>query len=160
MDAIKEAVGEETEVIYEKYPSPDFLAEQKFSFAIVAVGEEPYAETPGDNLELLIPFNGSDVINSVAEKIPTLAILISGRPVVVEPQVLEKVDALVAAWLPGSEGGGITDVVFGDYDFTGRLPVTWFRKVEQLPMNAADNAYDPLFPLGFGLACNKEKPLD
>ncbi|KAJ0083423.1 hypothetical protein Patl1_31151 [Pistacia atlantica] len=160
LDAIKEAVGEETEVIYEKYPSPDTLAEQNFSFAIVAVGEEPYAETTGDNLELLIPFNGSDVISSVAEKIPTLAILITGRPVVVEPQVLEKVDALVAAWLPGSEGGGIADVVFGDYDFTGRLPQTWFRKVEQLPMNAADNAYDPLFPLGFGLACNKEKPLD
>lgn len=159
LDAIKEAVGKETEVIYEKYPSPGTLAEQKFSFAIVAVGEEPYAETPGDSLELLIPFNGSDVIKSVAEKIPTLAILITGRPTVVDPQLLGKVDALVAAWLPGSEGGGIADVIFGDYNFTGRLPVTWFRRVEQLPMNAADNAYDPLFPLGFGLAFN-EKPLD
>lgn len=159
MDAIKEAVGKETEVIYEKYPSPGTLAEQKFSFAIVAVGEEPYAETPGDSLELLIPFNGSDVIKSVAEKIPTLAILITGRPTVVDPQLLGKVDALVAAWLPGSEGGGIADVIFGDYNFTGRLPVTWFRRVEQLPMNAADNAYDPLFPLGSGLAFN-EKPLD
>ncbi|KAJ4725634.1 Beta-glucosidase [Melia azedarach] len=160
LDAIKEAVGDKTEVIYEKYPSLDTLAAKDFSFAIVAVGEEPYAETPGDNSELTIPLNGSDIISLVAERIPTLAILISGRPLVLEPRLLEKVDALVAAWLPGSEGGGITDVVFGDYDFTGRLPVTWFRTVKQLPMNAAANAYDPLFPLGFGLRCNKQKALD
>ncbi|GKV53444.1 hypothetical protein SLEP1_g59968, partial [Rubroshorea leprosula] len=51
---------------------------------------------------------------------PTVVILISGRPLVIEPRILEKVDALIAAWLPGTEGRGITDVVFGDYDFEGR----------------------------------------
>ncbi|XVF19918.1 hypothetical protein REPUB_Repub11eG0152600 [Reevesia pubescens] len=159
LDAIREAVGDKTEVIYDQYPSPDSLAGQNFSFAIVVVGEPPYVETLGDNTELVIPFNGSDIICSVADKIPTLAILISGRPLVLEPRLLEKVDALVAAWLPGSEGEGITDVVFGDFEFEGRLPVTWFRSIEQLPINAEHNSYDPLFPLGFGLTCNKEKPV-
>ncbi|XP_031277708.1 uncharacterized protein LOC116136145 [Pistacia vera] len=151
LEAIKEAVRDKTEVIYEQYPSPHTLERQDFSFAIVAFGEEPYAENGGDNAELVIPVKGSEVINSVAERIPALAILISGRPLTVEPQLLEKLDAFVAAWLPGSEGSGIADVIFGDYDFTGQLPVTWFRGVEQLPMNASDNAYDPLFPLDFGL---------
>ncbi|KAL9415826.1 hypothetical protein AB3S75_039091 [Citrus x aurantiifolia] len=159
LEAVKEAVGDETEVIYEKYPSPDTFVAGDFSFAIAAVGEEPYAETLGDNSELIIPLNGGDVISLVAERIPTLAILVSGRPLVLEPQLLEKADALVAAWLPGSEGSGIADVVFGDHDFTGRLPVTWFRSVQQLPMNVADNTYDPLFPLGFGLMYKKEKSL-
>ncbi|XWS74044.1 hypothetical protein CRYUN_Cryun02cG0181700 [Craigia yunnanensis] len=160
LDAIRESVGDKTEVIYDQYPSPNFLARQNFSFAIVVVGEPTYAESLGDNDEPVIPFNGSDIISSVADRIPTLAILVSGRPLVLDPWVLKKVDALVAAWLPGSEGGGITDVVFGDFEFEGRLPMTWLRSVEQLPMNAGHNSYDPLFPLGFGLTCNKEKPLE
>lgn len=160
LDAIKEAIGEETEVIYEKIPSPDTLASQDFSFAIVAVGEDPYAEFTGDNSELAIPFNGADIISSVADKIPTLVILISGRPLVIEPWLLEKIDGLIAAWLPGTEGEGITDVIFGDYDFSGRLPVTWFRKVEQLPMNFRDNSDGPLFPLGFGLTCKAGNSFD
>jgi beta-glucosidase len=78
-------------------------------------------------------------------------IVISGRPLVVEPQVLEKVDALVAAWLPGSEGMGVADCLFGDHDFVGTLPVTWFRSEDQLPMTVGGSNYDPLFPLGYGL---------
>ncbi|KAB1996899.1 hypothetical protein ERO13_D13G230000v2 [Gossypium hirsutum] len=156
LDAIRESAGDKTEVIYDEYPSTNTLAGQ-YSFAIVVVGEPPYAETLGDNKELVIPFNGSDIISSVADKIPTLAILISGRPLVLEPQVLEKVDAFIAAWLPGTEGRGVTDVVFGDFEFEGRLPMTWFRSNDQLPMNPGQNSYDPLFPLGFGLTYNKEK---
>lgn len=112
LDAIKAAVGKQTEVIYEKYPSKETLASGKrFSYAIVAVGEAPYADTKGDNSELIIPFNGSDIVTMVAEKIPTLVILFSGRPMVLEPQVLTKTEALVAAWLPGTEGQGIADVI-------------------------------------------------
>lgn len=147
-------------MIYDKYPSTNSLTGQNYSFAIVVVGEPPYAETLGDTEELVIPFNGSEIISSIADRIPTLAILISGRPLVLEPSVLEKVDALVAAWLPGTEGRGIADAVFGDFDFEGRLPMTWFRSDKQLPMNAGQNLYDPLFPLGFGLTCNKKKPLE
>ncbi|CAA7036669.1 unnamed protein product [Microthlaspi erraticum] len=152
LDAIRATVGEETEVVYEKIPSEETLASvQGFSYAIVAVGETPYAETFGDNLELTIPLNGSDIVTAVAEKIPTLVMLFSGRPVVLEPAVLEKSEALVAAWLPGSEGQGMADVIFGDYEFVGKLPVSWFKGVDQLPIKAESNAYDPLFPFGFGL---------
>ncbi|KAM1262939.1 hypothetical protein ACFX13_028673 [Malus domestica] len=151
LEAIKMAVGEDTELIYEKYSSADTLARQDISFAIVVVGEAPYAEGRGYSSELVIPFNGTDVISSTADRIPVLAILISGRPLVLEPWLLEKMDALVAAWLPGTEGEGIVDAIFGDFDFEGRLPVTWFKRVEQLPMHAAD----PLYPLGFGMTYNK-----
>ncbi|KAJ7964134.1 Beta-glucosidase [Quillaja saponaria] len=160
LDAIKEAVGVETEVIYERYPSIDTMKCEDISFAIVVVGEGPYAESCGDNSELVIPFNGADIISSVTDRIPTLVILISGRPLMLESWLLEKIDALVAAWLPGSEGAGITDVVFGDHDFKGSLPVTWFRRVEDLPTHAVDNSYDPLFPLGFGLRYTKENSID
>ncbi|EOA26087.1 hypothetical protein CARUB_v10019506mg [Capsella rubella] len=153
LDAIKEVVGEKTEVIYEKTPSEETLASsQGFSYAIVAVGETPYAETLGDNLELTIPLNGNDIVTAVAEKIPTLVVLFSGRPVVLEQPVLEKTEALVAAWLPGTEGQGMSDVIFGDFDFEGKLPLSWLRHVDQLPLTADHpNSYDPLFPLGFGL---------
>lgn len=68
----------------------------------------------------------------------------------IEPY-LSAIDAFVAAWLPGSEGQGIADVLFGDYGFTGKLSRTWFKSVDQLPMNVGDKHYDPLFPFGFGL---------
>lgn len=151
MDAIKEAVGDKTDVIHEQNPSPDTLTGKDFSFAIVVVGEGPYVETGGDDSELIIPFNGAQLISLVANRVPTLVILISGRPLVLEPTLLESVDALIAAWLPGSEGGGLADVIFGDYEFQGKLPMTWFKRVEQLPVHAEENSYDPLFPLGFGL---------
>ncbi|KAK3149342.1 hypothetical protein QOZ80_3AG0216090 [Eleusine coracana subsp. coracana] len=60
-------------------------------------------------------------------------------------------DAFVAAWLPGSEGQGVADVLFGDYGFSGKLSRTWFKSADQLPMNVGDKHYDPLFPFGFGL---------
>ncbi|XP_060667854.1 uncharacterized protein LOC107410767 [Ziziphus jujuba] len=154
--AINEALGEHVEVIYEESPSIDTLSQRDIAYAVVAVGEESYAETLGDDEELKICLNGADIVNSVAERIPTLIIHISGRPLVLEEWLLKKIDSLVAAWLPGSEGGGIADVIFGDYDFQGKLPMTWFKRVDQLPVDADDiNSYDPLFPFGFGLTiCN------
>ncbi|XP_004296697.1 PREDICTED: lysosomal beta glucosidase-like isoform X1 [Fragaria vesca subsp. vesca] len=157
LEAIKKAVGHKTEIIHEQLPSTDTLARNDISFAIVAIGEGSYAECKGDNSELVIPFDGDDIITSVAERIPTLVILISGRPLTVQPSLLDKMDALVSAWLPGSEGEGIADVIFGDYNFEGKLPVTWFKSVEQLPLDAGSNSYEPLYPLGFGLTCNTEK---
>ncbi|XXG75386.1 hypothetical protein AAC387_Pa07g3904 [Persea americana] len=154
LQAIKATVGEETEVVYEQYLLPDTLTGKNFSYAVVVVGEPAYAESWGDNYGLEIPFNGVHMIDMITSIVPTLVILISGRPLVLEPKLLEKMDALVAAWLPGTEGGGITDVVFGDYEFEGKLPRTWFRSVDQLPMNAGDQSYDPLFPLGYGLKMN------
>jgi hypothetical protein len=66
--------------------------------------------------------------------------------------VLNDCDAFVAAWLPGTEGQGIADVLFGDYNFTGKLSHSWPRTMDQIPINSGDANYDPLFPYGFGLA--------
>ncbi|XP_075503863.1 uncharacterized protein LOC142541139 [Primulina tabacum] len=156
LDAIKNAVGPETEVIYEQNPSASTLIGRDYSFAIVVVGEGPYVESGGDSKDLRIHFNGAELISLVSEAIPTLTILISGRPLALEPRILEKMTALVAAWLPGSEATGIADVIFGDHEFQGRLPVTWFKNVTQIPSNAEDESYDPLFPVGFGLTSKNE----
>ncbi|KAJ0947575.1 putative glucan 1,3-beta-glucosidase [Helianthus annuus] len=119
LDAVKETIGDTSEVVYEKNPTTKTLSKHVFAYAIVVVGEAPYAESRGDNSELIIPSKGDVLLKLVAQQIPTLAILISGRPLVLEPSVLETLDALIAAWLPGTEGNGITDVIFGDHEFHG-----------------------------------------
>ena len=93
---------------------------------------------------------GPSVISNVCDSVKCIVILITGRPIVIEPYI-SSIDALVAAWLPGSEGQGITDVLFGDHGFSGKLPRTWFKTVDQLLMNVGDSHYDPLFSFGFGL---------
>ncbi|WOL15298.1 hypothetical protein Cni_G24079 [Canna indica] len=150
LGAIKSAVDPSTEVVYSENPDGNFVKDNGFSYAIVVVGEPPYTETAGDNLELTLPDPGPSTVQTVCSNIKCVVVIISGRPVVIEPYV-PLMDALVAAWLPGSEGHGVTDVLFGDYGFTGKLPRTWFKSVDQLPMNVGDEHYDPLFPFGFGL---------
>ena len=121
-----------------------------FSYAVVVVGEPTYTEMFGDSRDLTIPQEGLDTIKNVCGSLKCVVVLISGRPLVIEPY-LPTMNALVAAWLPGTEGGGVADVLFGDYDFQGKSPRTWFKRVDQLPMNWGDENYDPLFPYGFGL---------
>jgi beta-glucosidase len=75
--------------------------------------------------------------------------MIAGRPLVVN-QELEASTAFVAAWLPGSEGQGIADVLFGDYDFQGRLSFSWPKSTDQLSVNE-NGDQSPLFPIGHGL---------
>ncbi|CAL4919085.1 unnamed protein product [Urochloa decumbens] len=158
LEGIKAAVDPGTQVVYSENPGSSLVAGggYEYDYAIVAVGEPPYAEAAGDNLNLTIPEPGPSVIRTVCKAVKCVVVVVSGRPLVVDPY-LGGVDALVAAWLPGTEGQGVADVLFGDYGFTGRLPVTWFRSVEQLPMNAGDAHYDPLFPFGFGLATKARK---
>ncbi|GLJ32813.1 hypothetical protein SUGI_0660770 [Cryptomeria japonica] len=150
LEAIKSAVSPSTEVVYEQSPDANYVKGKDFSYAIVVVGEQPYAETFGDSLNLTIPLDGGNTVNNVCASLKCLVILISGRPLVVEPFV-PVMDAFVAAWLPGTEGQGVTDAIFGDYAFQGKLSRTWFKNVDQLPMNVGDKHYDPLYPLGFGL---------
>ncbi|KAH7666314.1 Glucan 1,3-beta-glucosidase protein, partial [Dioscorea alata] len=126
------------------------------SYAIIAVGEPPYAEGYGDSLNLTISSPGPKIIKNVCGIVKCVVIVISGRPVVIEPYV-DMIDALVAAWLPGTEGQGVADVLFGDYGFSGKLSRTWFKTVDQLPMNVGDPHYDPLFPFGFGLTTQPVK---
>ncbi|XP_065019641.1 uncharacterized protein LOC135645302 isoform X1 [Musa acuminata AAA Group] len=150
LEAIRSTVDPATEVAFSENPDADLLRDHDFSYAVVVVGEHPYAETFGDSLNLTLAAPGPTTIQTVCGAVKCAVVLVTGRPVVIEPY-LPGMDALVAAWLPGSEGQGVADVLFGDYEFTGRLPSTWFRSVDQLPMNAGDAHYDPLFPLGFGL---------
>ncbi|GKV35595.1 hypothetical protein SLEP1_g43842 [Rubroshorea leprosula] len=156
LTAIKNTVDPETEVVYEENPDFNFVKSNKFSYAIVVVGEHPYAETQGDSLNLTIPDPGPSTITNVCGAVKCVVIIISGRPVVIQPY-LDSMDALVAAWLPGTEGQGVADVLFGDYGFAGKLPRTWFKTVDQLPMNVGDSHYDPLFPFGFGLTTKPTK---
>ncbi|KAL3535979.1 hypothetical protein ACH5RR_004440 [Cinchona calisaya] len=150
LTAIRNTIGLNTEVIFEENPDAVFIKSNNFSYAIVVVGEVPYAETYGDSMNLTIPEPGPSIIRNVCGSVRCVVILITGRPVVIQPY-LDQIDALVAAWLPGTEGQGVADVLFGDYGFTGKLPRTWFKTVDQLPMNIGDPHYDPLFPFGFGL---------
>jgi beta-glucosidase len=81
---------------------------------------------------------------------PVVLVVIAGRPLILG-DALAQADAVVAAWLPGSEGRGVADVLFGDYEPSGKLPVSWPRSMAQIPINVGDVPYDPLFPFGFGL---------
>ncbi|KAF7801460.1 beta-glucosidase BoGH3B-like isoform X1 [Senna tora] len=150
LSAIKKTIDPDTKIVYKENPDANFVKSNDFSYAIVVVGEHPYAETFGDSLNLTIPEPGPSTIYNVCGAVKCVVVVISGRPVVIEPY-LESIDALVAAWLPGTEGQGVADVLFGDYGFTGKLSRTWFKTVDQLPMNVGDAHYDPLFPFGFGL---------
>lgn len=154
LDAVKAAVFTTTQVIHEASPTAEVAAKTKADFAIVVVGEQPYAEGAGDNTNLTIPDEGISTIKNVCSEVKCLVILISGRPLVVEPY-LPLMEAFVAAWLPGTEGNGVTDVIFGDYDFVGSLSRTWFKSADQLPMNFGDPIYDPLFRFAFGLGMGK-----
>uniref|UniRef100_M0ZTJ9 Hydrolase, hydrolyzing O-glycosyl compounds n=1 Tax=Solanum tuberosum TaxID=4113 RepID=M0ZTJ9_SOLTU len=154
LDAITASVDSNTEVVYSESPTTEFLKSNNFSYSIVVVGELPYAETAGDSMNLTITKGGIDTMSNVCGNTKCVVVLISGRPLVVQPY-LSNIDALVAAWLPGSEGQGVADVLFGDYEFRGKLSRTWFKNVNQLPMNVGDKNYDPLYPYGFGLTTTK-----
>lgn len=150
LGAIKSTVDPSTEVVFQENPDSKFIKDNNFAYAIIVVGEPPYAETAGDSMDLTMIDPGPSVISNVCETVKCVVVVISGRPIVIEPY-LSSIDALVAAWLPGTEGQGVADALFGDYGFTGKLPRTWFKNVDQLPMNVGDPHYDPLFPFDFGL---------
>jgi beta-glucosidase len=119
--------------------------------AIVVVGETPYAEFKGDRDDLaLSKEDQSAVANAKAAGVPVVLVVVSGRPLILG-DALGQADAVVAAWLPGSEGAGVADVLFGDHQPTGKLSFSWPRSMAQLPVNVGDATYDPLFKYGFGL---------
>lgn len=144
---IKNAVPSSTTVSY----SFNGSSTQGADVAIVVVGETPYAEGNGDRNDLSLSSEDITTINNIKNAgIPYVIILISGRPMIITNELAE-CDAFIAAWLPGTEGQGIADVLFGDYNFTGKLSHSWPRNMNQIPINSGDANYDPLFPYGFGL---------
>jgi len=116
---------------------------------VVVIGEKPYAEGMGDRQDLsLAPEDVAAIDNMKAAGIPFVVILFSGRPMILGDS-LDKANAFIAAWLPGTEGDGIADVLFGDYKPTGKLSFAWPRFMDQYP-HAKDTT--PLFPYGYGLS--------
>jgi beta-glucosidase len=144
--AIQSAVAQGTQVTY----SADGTGAQGATVGVVVIGEKPYAEMMGDRKTLAL--DAADVAavkNMKAAGIPVVVVLVSGRPMIIN-DVLADADAFVAAWLPGTEGQGVSDVLFGDYKPTGKLSFAWPRSDEQLPLGTATKA-DVLFKNGFGL---------
>lgn len=154
---------------------------QDFDVAIVVIGERPYAEGMGDirqgddviieagsqikgamkvlepygsslELEKLHPEDLATIQEITSQGIPAVVVLVSGRTLIINSE-LEESTAFVAAWLPGSEGQGVADALFGDVNFQGKLSFSWPKKARPT-LNRGDENYDPLFPYGFGLHCS------
>ncbi|MBQ1105828.1 glycoside hydrolase family 3 N-terminal domain-containing protein [Streptomyces sp. 404i] len=131
-----------------------------YDVGVVVVGETPYAEGIGDvgnghDLELTAADRAA--VDKVCAAMKCAVLVVSGRPQLIGDR-LGDMDALVASWLPGSEGDGVADVLYGRRAFTGQLPVTWPKAEAQLPINVGDAAYDPQFPYGWGLTTLKKTP--
>lgn len=137
LEAIRQAAGPATKVSF----SPDATKTESADAVIVVVGEAPYAEMKGDRKDLVISPAATDLIKRAKQNgTPVVTILLSGRPLVLG-EALAASDAFVAAWLPGTEGRGVTDVLFGDVKPTGKLPRVW-------PLSTTGTEH---FPFGFGL---------
>jgi beta-glucosidase len=144
---VRHAVSPNTKVTF----SPDGTGAEGADVGVVVIGEKPYAESNGDNAQLTLPpENLQAVANLKKAGIPVVVVLLSGRPVILG-EILNQADALVAAWLPGSEGEGVADVLFGDYKPTAKLSFAWPRSTAQIAAHVGDPNYDPLFKFGFGL---------
>ena len=143
----------------------------KGDVGVVVVGETPYSEgfgdvggpqwayDPGDNGQprpvkdmQLSAVDKTSIDKVCAQATQCVVVVVSGRPLILDPKQLADTDALVAAWLPGSEGEGVADTLFGKQPFTGKLPLTWPRSLAQEPINIGDATYNPLFPYGYGLS--------
>ena len=144
LEAIKSAVDPSVSVQYSKDGR-----NVEGDVAVVVIGEEPYAEMEGDREDLSLNKKDLDVIKHLKSKnIPVVVILFSGRPMIITNEI-DQWDSLLAAWLPGTEGQGISDVLFGDYSPTGKLSFSWPKSVDQLPISKTD---DYLFDFGDGLS--------
>jgi beta-glucosidase len=148
LKGIEEVAGPGARVEYsQKAEAPRGFAPD---LVIVVVSEDPYAEWEGDSSDLALPKSLRGLVPSCRSLgAPVVTVLLSGRPLIVNEELAAS-DAFVAAWLPGTEGGGIADVLFGRVKARGLLPRPWPASLDQLPL-AEGGAKNPLFPRGFGL---------
>ncbi|MDB6019236.1 MAG: hypothetical protein JWR19_3725 [Pedosphaera sp.] len=144
--AIKQTVSPETEVTF----SADGSNLKNADAVVLVVGELPYAEFKGDRQDLHLTSDDIELIKKAkSSSAPVITLLYTGRPLILD-SALEQSDAFLVAWLPGTEGAGLTDVLFGDYKPTGKLPRLWPRNNEQF--SAVHLTGNPLFPIGYGLS--------
>lgn len=146
LSGIQEMV-QSSEVIYS--PNGDYQGE--IDIAVVVIGENPYAEGAGDKSNLNVALGDVNLIKKLKEEgIQVITVFISGRPMIIG-ELLPYTDAFIAAWLPGTEGDGIAEVLFGDYQPSGRLTHSWPKTMSQIPINFGDENYNPLFEYKYGL---------
>jgi beta-glucosidase len=149
LEAIRISVSKTTQVTY----SLDGTGAEGAAMGIVVIGEKPYAEGVGDRGDLALDKEDLAAIANVKKTgIPVVVILVAGRPMIIG-EALPQADAFMAAFLPGTEGQGVTDVLFGDFKPTGKLSFSWPKSMDQLPLNpnSPKAGYVPLFRLGYGL---------
>jgi beta-glucosidase len=148
LQGIRNAVGSTSTVTYNKRGTG---INTSYDVAIAVVGEAPYAEGQGDRSgSMALDREDLRAIATLRNSgVPVIVVLVSGRPMDIATE-LPGWDALIASWLPGTEGAGVADVLFGAVAPTGTLPMTWMSSSSQQPINDGDGK-TPLFPLGFGL---------
>jgi len=169
LEAIEATASKDASVYFDKFGRVDRVSTSDGSpiepdICIAVVGERPYTEGVGDSADLTLPDRDLAVLENMDSSCDKLVtVLLSGRPVIVT-DLIDSWDALVAAWLPGTEGQGVADVIFGDVPFTGKLPYTWPRTVAQLPFDfenlPTEGCDAPLFPFGYGLDEESTGPLE
>lgn len=157
LEGLETAVSAETRVQFNRFAKFDNITDDSGQPLIADVGivvlhERPYAEGQGDSATLALDDNQLELVAKMKERSQkVVVVLITGRPMIIT-DILDQADAVVAAWLPGTEGNGVTDVLFGQAPFTGKLPFTWPRTADQLPFDFATlTEEDVLFPYGFGI---------
>ncbi|HYN97015.1 MAG TPA: glycoside hydrolase family 3 N-terminal domain-containing protein, partial [Pilimelia sp.] len=155
LQGIRNAAGAGTTVTYNATGAG---INNTYRAAIAVVGETPYAEGTGDRTGAMgLDTADLNTINTLrAAGVPVIVVLVSGRPLDIASQ-LPNWNALLASWLPGTEGAGVADVLFGDHAPTGKLPMTWMQSASQQPINVGDGKA-PLFPYGFGLTYGAAGP--
>lgn len=147
LSAIRKAVSPGTKVTF----AADASGAQGADLGIVVIGEAPYAEMQGDRADLSLAKEDIAAVAAMKKAgVPVAVLLVSGRPLLIE-SVLSNADAFVAAWLPGTEGEGVTDVLFGEKSPSGKLSFSWPRSDSPLPLNMHMPNADPLFAYGAGL---------
>lgn len=173
LDAVTDRAGSGIDVTHSASAENAGDDMERADVIIAVVGEEPYAESEGDRSRPELHGQDIDLLETASKAdTPVVAVLLSGRPLVLTDE-LGTMDALLASWLPGTEASGIAEILFGDSEPTGRLPMTWPRRNDQIPLQVdgdtggtwtTEEAHDagfgvvgeeyeelPLFPYGFGL---------
>ena len=168
LDGLKTLVSIDTRIEYNQFAQFDQVVDASGNPSIaevglVVVGEDPYAEGVGDAADLTLSGPDQTLINNMRQRSKKVVVIVlSGRPMVLTSS-LPQIDALIAAWLPGTEGQGVADMLFGDFTFTGKLSYTWPRWNNQLPFNFSklptEGCDAPLFPYGYGLRTNDPSPI-
>ncbi|HUI31361.1 MAG TPA: glycoside hydrolase family 3 N-terminal domain-containing protein [Candidatus Acidoferrales bacterium] len=142
-----------------EYSPTGIFADTIADYSVVVIGETPYAEYLGYESDLGIPQSDVDLVKRMKSYgAPVIVVLVSGRPMILE-KILHYSDVIFAAWLPGTEGEGVSDMLFGEFQPKGVLSHTWPKNMAQIPINYGDSVYNPLYPYGFGITSYADSPV-